>query len=121
MCAVAGCGRKCLARGLCNAHYDRQRRGVPLDGPIRQRGESKPSAPAPVASKADPAFRVWKRQIIAPIVAHPRGSTEYNAALLAVAREMHTTPSGKTRRIDVGTLRTWINQARATTTGDSNG
>ena len=42
MCSHAGCQRPAsakAARGLCNAHYHRARRGLPLDGEIQDRGD----------------------------------------------------------------------------------
>lgn len=37
ICSVPECGRKVIARNLCQSHYARQRRGVPLDKPLRRR------------------------------------------------------------------------------------
>lgn len=37
-CSVPGCDRKTCARGLCSAHYSRDRRGVPVDTPLRSYG-----------------------------------------------------------------------------------
>lgn len=34
-CLVATCAEPVYARGLCGAHYARQRRGAPLDAPMR--------------------------------------------------------------------------------------
>lgn len=36
-CLVPTCGRTVIAIGLCDSHYRRHRRGVPLDKPLRQR------------------------------------------------------------------------------------
>lgn len=36
-CAVTSCDRKVLARGLCNAHYIRKRKGMPMSIPIAER------------------------------------------------------------------------------------
>ena len=35
VCSVDGCGKKHLARGLCSAHYNRVRKGIPVDKPMR--------------------------------------------------------------------------------------
>jgi hypothetical protein len=35
LCDMPGCGRPNIARGLCNAHRQRMKRGVPLDRPIK--------------------------------------------------------------------------------------
>ena len=35
-CSQPDCNRPLVARGLCSAHWQRQRRGRPLDSPIRQ-------------------------------------------------------------------------------------
>ena len=38
LCSVNSCQRNACAKGLCNAHYIRQRKGVPLDcAPVRAR------------------------------------------------------------------------------------
>lgn len=37
-CSVASCGRKVRAQGLCDSHYQRQRRGRPVDAPLRSYG-----------------------------------------------------------------------------------
>lgn len=37
-CSVAGCDRKVRARGLCDSHYQRQRRGRPVEAPLRDYG-----------------------------------------------------------------------------------
>lgn len=34
-CSVEGCEGKYIAKGLCHGHYERQRRGQPLGGPVR--------------------------------------------------------------------------------------
>lgn len=34
-CSYSGCGRKVKASGLCGIHYERSRRGVSMDAPIR--------------------------------------------------------------------------------------
>jgi hypothetical protein len=36
MCAVDGCGRHHYAKGLCSAHYQRVRAGIPFDVPMRR-------------------------------------------------------------------------------------
>lgn len=36
-CQVRGCARPAYAKGLCNAHYIRDRKGLPLDAPLRAR------------------------------------------------------------------------------------
>jgi hypothetical protein len=40
-CTYEGCSEKYKAKGLCNTHYERQRLGLDMTGPIRQyeRGE----------------------------------------------------------------------------------
>jgi Recombination endonuclease VII len=40
-CTYEGCSEKYKAKGLCNTHYERQRLGLEMTGPIRQyeRGE----------------------------------------------------------------------------------
>lgn len=35
LCTIEGCGRKHEAKGLCYMHYQRQKRGLPLDMPYR--------------------------------------------------------------------------------------
>lgn len=37
-CSIPECGRGVLARGLCGGHYQRQREGRPVDGPLRPHG-----------------------------------------------------------------------------------
>lgn len=37
-CSVPGCERRKDARGLCKAHYNRHRRGLPLATPLRSYG-----------------------------------------------------------------------------------
>jgi hypothetical protein len=37
MCIVDGCGRNAYARGLCNAHYLRSRKGGDMSVPIKNR------------------------------------------------------------------------------------
>ena len=36
-CAVEGCGRRPAGNGLCSGHWQRQKKGIPLEGPIRFR------------------------------------------------------------------------------------
>lgn len=36
-CSVVGCSRSAYAKSLCNAHYIRKRKGMPLDIPVRAR------------------------------------------------------------------------------------
>ena len=36
-CRVVGCTRPAYAKGLCNAHYIRERKGLSLDAPVRAR------------------------------------------------------------------------------------
>lgn len=36
-CSVGGCTRECVAKNLCDAHYQRKLKGKPLDGPIAKR------------------------------------------------------------------------------------
>ncbi len=38
-CTAPACDRGAIARGLCQAHYQRQRRGRSLDEPIRPPGD----------------------------------------------------------------------------------
>jgi hypothetical protein len=38
-CIVRACGRVVYGKGLCRGHYERQRRGRPLEGRIRRRIE----------------------------------------------------------------------------------
>lgn len=51
LCAVAGCARPNVARGLCNIHRKRQRRGIPLDVPIRERRPKIPVCTVPGCDK----------------------------------------------------------------------
>ena len=44
-CSVSGCGRKVRARGLCDSHYQRQRRGQPVAVPLRAYGAAGCSMP----------------------------------------------------------------------------
>ena len=37
VCSVDKCARKAYAKGLCNAHYIRERKGLPMDAPVRNR------------------------------------------------------------------------------------
>ena len=37
VCSILGCGKKSRANGLCQPHWQRQQRGIPLDSPIRER------------------------------------------------------------------------------------
>lgn len=37
VCEVAACDRLQVTRGLCNAHYLRSRKGLPLDSPARKK------------------------------------------------------------------------------------
>lgn len=41
VCTVSGCDRKYVAKGYCNAHWMRARKGKPLDTPLRLVGLSK--------------------------------------------------------------------------------
>lgn len=50
-CGVTDCGRRGYARGLCEAHYKRQRKGLPLGGPIFER----------LPNGTDPLIRVFTR------------------------------------------------------------
>jgi len=36
LCLVDGCKRRTQAKGLCSTHYQRHRKGVPLDAPMRK-------------------------------------------------------------------------------------
>ena len=36
-CSIEGCGRTVRARGVCNAHYQRIRKGIPMDQPVLPR------------------------------------------------------------------------------------
>ena len=38
ICSTADCGRKVRARGLCDSHYQRHRRGLPVAVPLRSYG-----------------------------------------------------------------------------------
>lgn len=38
-CSIKACGREAKAHGLCQIHYMRQRRGLPLEAPVRERRE----------------------------------------------------------------------------------
>jgi hypothetical protein len=40
LCSVDSCELPVAAKGLCAAHYQRQRKGVPLDAPMRKRRET---------------------------------------------------------------------------------
>lgn len=40
-CSHGGCGNVAYAKGLCNAHYIRQRNGVDMDAPIKHRTANK--------------------------------------------------------------------------------
>jgi hypothetical protein len=40
VCTVAGCERRCEAKGLCQTHYRRLQRGQPLDSPVRKHTSS---------------------------------------------------------------------------------
>jgi hypothetical protein len=35
-CTIKTCGRDAKANGLCSMHYMRQRRGLPLDAPLKR-------------------------------------------------------------------------------------
>jgi hypothetical protein len=41
-CTIADCERAAKTRGYCTAHYERVRRGRPVDGPIRERRAAEP-------------------------------------------------------------------------------
>lgn len=58
-----GCGRPARAKGLCAAHYARERRGGDDGAPLRrQRGGRKPRQPS-----------LFKKQHVAPRVPPERG------------------------------------------------
>ena len=40
MCSVQDCERPIQAKGLCSTHYQRMRKGTPLDAPMRKRKET---------------------------------------------------------------------------------
>ena len=44
VCSVEGCTRKHYSRGYCNAHWQRDRNGLPLDTPIAYRSPAKQNA-----------------------------------------------------------------------------
>ncbi len=44
-CAAPGCARPALSRGLCGAHYQRQRRGVSLERPLGATSGPPPGEP----------------------------------------------------------------------------
>jgi hypothetical protein len=54
-CSVKGCGRPVKGKGLCSAHYFRQRRGVSLKGPVRPPPSEE--TPALVATKVAPDLK----------------------------------------------------------------
>ena len=37
-CEIEGCDRLVKALGLCDMHYNRRRRGLPVDGPVQRGG-----------------------------------------------------------------------------------
>jgi hypothetical protein len=42
LCSVEGCGRKYFAREYCKPHWDRFKKGIPMDTPIIRRDTVKP-------------------------------------------------------------------------------
>jgi hypothetical protein len=42
-CSVSWCGNSSKARGMCPAHYERDKRGVDMDRPIRPRSTNYPA------------------------------------------------------------------------------
>lgn len=34
-CSIDGCGREAVSGGLCNTHYQRRRKGLDVEGPVR--------------------------------------------------------------------------------------
>lgn len=38
LCSIESCGRKHASFGFCYLHYSRQRDGIPLDAPLREKG-----------------------------------------------------------------------------------
>lgn len=74
-CEIPACGRPARARGLCNGHLLRARRGRSLDGPVRVQGDAARSraedelleaalalADCPTGPEANDEFRArWER------------------------------------------------------------
>ena len=54
VCKIGDCGRKCVAKGLCGIHRERDILGLPMDLPIRHRGHKMDTCTHPGCS------RPWK-------------------------------------------------------------
>jgi hypothetical protein len=76
MTSCSECPRPAVARGLCVAHYQRQRRRSPLSAPLQQRGEGSVSLPGVRVTAAE------AEQLEA--LARGRGVTLYGLILGAV-------------------------------------
>lgn len=50
-CKVAGCRRKPHARGLCQRHYDAERKAAAAAAPVEKRGKAPEPAPRPAKEK----------------------------------------------------------------------
>lgn len=69
-CSVPKCGRPVYAKGLCPAHYHRERRGAASDKPVRRRDPSEPVVPLSLKVRAGTKDRLQE-------LADERGTTLY--------------------------------------------
>ena len=76
--------------------------------PPAVRGADAPAVPVPADDGAGARLWQFRHSVIAPILAHERGSPERAAAIEAAARVDRLDPSGRTVRVSVRSIQRWI-------------
>jgi AraC-like DNA-binding protein len=85
-CSVTGCHRAPRARGLCDSHYQRHRRGLPVEAPLRSYGANGCSVTGcrrPHAARGL-CYRHWKEN------RNPPRWRQRTPAEVQAMRQMHT-------------------------------
>jgi hypothetical protein len=88
--------------------------------PVAAKSKAKPRAKPATQSRPklgqapNTELAEWRRQVLAPVLAHPKGSPERTRALHELAASELTPPGGSPRRYSEASIYLWVQQAEGT-------
>lgn len=86
----------------------------PQPRPRKRKPKAKPAAKPRAARGSNAEIAEWRAKLIAPILAHPKGSDERRAAFKALAGTEVPGPNGEPRLLRAAALYLYVQQAEGT-------
>ena len=80
-CSIENCQRVAERKGLCFAHYQRQRNGIPMDTPILHQGE--------IPNRNTPLHNTWTNMKARCYNKNKKGYENYGGRGIAVCAQWH--------------------------------